>query len=530
MFRLISLELKQHPQLGDIKLEFIEESKRKFKKGPYTSVIIGPNGTGKSFILKCITEIFKEFESYKTKKEKTYQSPFYFHLIYQIDDATYEIVSSKWTIFDRRGANRASFFLKNRPPDEPIFKDDKWEFAPRTPYQVTIDEIQFPSRILVNSVMLNDRFTYHDSEPGEFYQYLGIRSSSSNSSTRASARRTITNLFNAKIANDSFVNNLRALLHFLNFDQSFKIRYKTKINSLFFSTKLDEKNFRQYFEHWWDPKFTYSNRSKENPIWSIPYYNKYFKGNKSSTDRLIKFLNRISSDADKLKHKDRSKSKYLEIDLFADDASSFFIEQIQHLENLDIVNLDGIKLLKVNSHLSIDEISSGEYHLLVSLIGIFSKIQNNSIVLIDEPEISLHPNWQMRYVSFLKEIFKSFQSCHFILTTHSHFLISDLEGKSSSVTALTRLEDDKLDAELLVDKDTYGWSTEDVLYRVFNLKTTSNYYLEIDLRRALSIIAEKSQNTSELDRILSRLTKLTLNPADPTNAILDEIKAYRASL
>lgn len=37
--------------------------------------------------------------------------------------------------------------------------------------------------------------------------------------------------------------------------------------------------------------------------------------------------------------------------------------------------------------------SSGEKHMIFAFTGVLSSIESKSIVLIDEPEISLHPEW-----------------------------------------------------------------------------------------------------------------------------------------
>jgi len=328
-----------------------------------------------------------------------------------------------------------------------------------------------------------------------------------------------------------FITNLKSLLHFLEFDESLKVEYRTKINKLFFSAALNTENFKMYFENWWDKKFEYSKRKEENPLWSIPYYNSHFKNNEKLTFEIVNYLKELSDKPFRLKHKPNSSSRIIEIDLFDPSISEYDLTMISHLESLDIINLEGIRFQKETVRLSVDSISSGEYHLLISLIGIFANIKENSLVLIDEPEISLHPNWQMRYITFLKKVFQRFYSCHFVLTTHSHFLVSDLEGKSSAVVALSRdFETNSLSADLLEGENTFGWSAEDVLYRVFHVKTTSNYFLEMDLRNALTLIKNKSRTTEELDVIISRLNKLQLHQADPTNEIIKQIKTYRSTI
>jgi len=51
----------------------------------------------------------------------------------------------------------------------------------------------------------------------------------------------------------------------------------------------------------------------------------------------------------------------------------------------------------------------------------------NSIILIDEPEISLHPKWQTEIMKIYANIGKNNQ---FIITTHSPFIISQTYYKN----------------------------------------------------------------------------------------------------
>ncbi|MCE3278108.1 MAG: hypothetical protein K0S44_299 [Bacteroidetes bacterium] len=524
MFRIEYLKLKGHPQLGDIDLLLSEANEIKNVIKPYTSVIIGPNGTGKSFILRTIAEIFRQFKEFSRTDQKEFNLPFDIHLRYQYYHNTYEIVTRKLKVLDKN-KRREYLFYKNRP-EEKIFFDSKG-FEIITGFESLSNELEYPEKVLVNSILHTDRFVYKDTKPDDFYQYLGARSTSSSTSTKSSVKRTIKHLFNASNESIDFDGSLKELLIFLGFEESFKVEYTTKINKLFFANTLKVEDFKKYFEEWWDEKFTFTNRKKENPLWSIPYYNNNFKENESLTVELVAYLNKISADNRYLQHKAKSSSKILSIDLFSNNISAYDLKMIGHLENLDIINLNGIKVQKSISNLSINEISSGEYHLLISLIGMFANISDNSLILIDEPEISLHPNWQMKYVSFLKKVFSKFSSCHFILTTHSHFLVSDLEGDSSSVTALSRNnENGQLGAKLLEGQDTFGWSAEEVLYNVFKLKTVRNYYLEADLTDLLGLISENSKEKTQIEKLLETIKAIDISSNDPLNAVIEEANAY----
>lgn len=522
-FRLSYLKLQDHPQLGTIDLRFSEFNDVRFTDELYTTVIIGANGTGKSYILKTIADIFRNFEELKITGIKKFSFPYSFEIGYFIGDNLYEIITRKFAL---ASSNRI-----NRPLREYSYRRRKAHATDINntdgKYLNSISDLELPQRLLVNSIMANDRFVFKKSERNHFYQYLGVRSTNSTMSTKSSTKKAIRHIFNATDNNKNFIKNLNELLKFLEFEQLFKIVYDTRITKLFFSQKnvLTVELFKKYFENWWEDDFPYTKRKEENPSWSLPYYNKYFKNNPKLTEELVLYLNNLSHDSSKLFRKPSSSSRLIILDLFDNKVSSD-LDMLMHLENLDIISLQGITLRKEQSDLSIDQISSGEYHIFVSLIGVLAKIEPGSIVLIDEPEISLHPNWQMKYLSFLKKVFKNYPHCHFILTTHSHFLISDLKGESSYIIGLTRANNKLEPIEFRKNLDTYGWSAEEVLYKVFNVRTTRNFYLEEELRELLHKIATKSNKTARMKELLDSIRKVKLSKNDPMNLIIKKAEEY----
>ncbi len=66
----------------------------------------------------------------------------------------------------------------------------------------------------------------------------------------------------------------------------------------------------------------------------------------------------------------------------------------------------------------LDDLSSGERQLLLLLVEISRRIKPGSIVLIDEPEISLHPAWQRGLVVALDKIIEQYDA-QVIMATHS---------------------------------------------------------------------------------------------------------------
>lgn len=90
----------------------------------------------------------------------------------------------------------------------------------------------------------------------------------------------------------------------------------------------------------------------------------------------------------------------------------------------------------------IGELSSGEKqiayrvgYLLKSLRGL-----SGGIILIDEPELSLHPKWQEKYLQFLRDVFSdaSGLNIQFIIATHSPLLLKGVLGEDVSVHILNK--------------------------------------------------------------------------------------------
>lgn len=71
----------------------------------------------------------------------------------------------------------------------------------------------------------------------------------------------------------------------------------------------------------------------------------------------------------------------------------------------------------------VDKLSSGEQHQLVIAFDLLFEVKENSLILIDEPELSLHVIWQKAFVGSLTEIIK-LNPFDVVLATHSPLVVS----------------------------------------------------------------------------------------------------------
>jgi predicted ATP-binding protein involved in virulence len=79
---------------------------------------------------------------------------------------------------------------------------------------------------------------------------------------------------------------------------------------------------------------------------------------------------------------------------------------------------------KDDKEIPVTALSSGEQHELVLLYDLLFKVKPNTLVLIDEPELSLHISWQKNFMDDLLEIIKLAQF-DVLMATHSPYIVGD---------------------------------------------------------------------------------------------------------
>ena len=87
------------------------------------------------------------------------------------------------------------------------------------------------------------------------------------------------------------------------------------------------------------------------------------------------------------------------------------------LDGLNVTNSEG-------SNLDLETLSSGEQHQIALLFELLFETEPNSLILIDEPELSLHVAWQREMLKDLQEI-AELSDFRVILATHSPQIIND---------------------------------------------------------------------------------------------------------
>lgn len=166
---------------------------------------------------------------------------------------------------------------------------------------------------------------------------------------------------------------------------------------------------------------------------------------------------------------------------------------------------------------SVFDLSSGEYHMLTTLLGLGLGVRKDSVVLIDEPENSLHPQWQQEFMARLIEISKLLPDGHIVISTHSPLIVSS--AGPASIVDLGQGDD------IEPISNRYGASANDILLDRFGIASSRDPQVIDVVQRAVALV-EAGQITSEEFRELeARLSSIraALAPDDPLIEVLSAL-------
>ncbi|MBM6405506.1 AAA family ATPase [Phycicoccus sp. CSK15P-2] len=100
---------------------------------------------------------------------------------------------------------------------------------------------------------------------------------------------------------------------------------------------------------------------------------------------------------------------------------------------IDVNKGISVRSKETNALIPSESLSSGEQHEMVLLYDLLFRTDPNSVVLIDEPEISLHVAWQQQFLSDILEIAR-LSELRFVVATHSPQIIDTWWERTNELT------------------------------------------------------------------------------------------------
>lgn len=277
----------------------------------------------------------------------------------------------------------------------------------------------------------------------------------------------------------------------------------------------------------------------ENPpkIIYVPAENKFEEIQTYSTtlSKEYKFINTINSNVIRdIPSYIATRRNYLatiEEDLTMKEITNKVVNEINGI--FDILELD-VKLKgfsknektmpvfenSAGEEFDINDLSSGEKQLFLRTLSIKMLEPKNSIILIDEPELSLHPKWQQRIIEVYKKIGENNQ---IIVATHSPHILGSVSNEN--IFILYRNENGKIEAKTGDELySSYGQPVDRVLKDIMGLKSVRTPKIDRDIQELRKFVDENKYETDEFIEKYNKLLKILGNTDEDLFLIDMDIK------
>jgi predicted ATPase len=163
-----------------------------------------------------------------------------------------------------------------------------------------------------------------------------------------------------------------------------------------------------------------------------------------------------------------------------------------------------VKVMSVDGSLTFRELSEGEQQLLMVLGLLRFTLEEESVILLDEPDTHLNPAWGLEYVHLLEQAVPNKWASHIIMATHDPLVVAGLQA--NQVHVMRRVKGDKIEANH-PEKDPIGMGISGLLTSdVYGLRSELDPVTmeKLDLRRRLAI---KKRPTASEQSLLAELNQ-----------------------
>lgn len=341
----------------------------------------------------------------------------------------------------------------------------------------------------------------------DYYRYFGLRDLRTHNFGLAFITKIIGSLFEVICFRRDQYNRISNVLNYLGFTDEivtrFELRFSRKRLDDFISKEISNEEFERYLMHY------------------SPSTRRFFKNENNEFDenKILELKHILSKRRNirKSVYDIHLSSRGIENELFAED----FYNDYSFLIDSGILRLRefGLRKKGTNRVFRINQASSGEQCIVTTFLGIACHLEDNSLICIDEPEISLHPEWQARFIKLLISTFKDYKKCHFIIATHSPQLISNLSDNNCFILNMEK-------NELLNASDFIKHSIDFQLANLFNYPGFKNEYLNRIAFSIMSKVAKKKKFDKEdiinFEIIQSQIE--FMSEEDPIKQLFDLIK------
>lgn len=191
------------------------------------------------------------------------------------------------------------------------------------------------------------------------------------------------------------------------------------------------------------------------------------------------------------------------------------------LKYLDLsVGFDVRVTIRKGKVLNFSSLSTGEQNRVLVFAKVLSVMEDRAVFLIDEPEVSLHLHWQMKFHESLMKLLERQERFHAVIATHAPIVISEAakcdQEKEHNIVAVLRhkVPNGQKEGELgpgigdmTVDMHTFNevQSHDQLVLRYFHTAPYEAREMSVEIADKVLGVAEKSETPSSAVASLEKL-------------------------
>ncbi len=431
--RLDYFWIGDYKNLKDVTVDFSEDH--------WVTVVIGWNGTGKSNVLEALATLFRDLVMGENEARVKNKPSFPYRLRYKMHDKCWVYIDAD----PSRTKNSYQIKIKQISDDIP----DKKESSEDLGTSIALSKFRKEQEKYLPKYI----FGYYSGTSERFEDVFRKYLIRYDRDLRAGKDPGMRRLFYALPVHSQFVllafilQQDKVLKKFL--DEQLGLEEKGGIDSVLFVLKQPPWDKTKNEEIFWGAKGivrTFLDRLLKISLAPIRISRRVDATLWNKKTRGFRYL--YVKDLDSLRELVGNKEPR---EFFRDLESTYVSELIEEVRIR-------VKLRKNDGSVTFRELSEGEQQLLTVLGLLKFTAEEESLILLDEPDTHLNPQWCVDYLQLIKDFVgsqdKDRESSHIVLTTHNPLAVAELVKEQ--VQILKRDQDTLKVSALLPDIDPRG--------------------------------------------------------------------------
>lgn len=189
------------------------------------------------------------------------------------------------------------------------------------------------------------------------------------------------------------------------------------------------------------------------------------------------------------------------VDLIREYVDPVFVDHVVILKR----DADGSEYYDINGDdlgSNVNILSSGQLHILSLVTYICANIHYRSLLLIDEPEVHLHPHITMEFMAMLSGLLSVFKS-YAVIATHTPLVVREMAGKN--VFLMQKMQDG-IPQIAPVGFETLGEDVATLYRNLFGYDENSSYF-----KKMVDKLCDKGKSYDEIVRYFQQGMNLNIN-------------------